>query len=372
MVTVSPDFVKVLNAMMRRDLDDWSTCWFWVLIASTAVVVFGLLAELPEVWAEILRPAWNWVRTFWNTRIKLEDFDGWEKACPELRIVAPTELSTRWKQFIAATALLGWILVAAGVAGEGVAEYFVNNAETNLRSFDQAVLIETQDSANSAAAAASLADTFSDKANANSKSAIEKSEVANLLAGKAQNKADVAGASAARSAQLVAKAEADAESAQQAALLLTAAASGHTFRPRLFNALKQAKPANVEVVWAIDDFKAEAFAKNLYKAFSDFGWQSSVGIRPDSRGTTNLGVTIFNKWVSHDPGQGWSMEPMYEVDPSFMERDLELDKRLSKVYVNRLCILALALNARLEKDASLKDEDSFRIKIGLPDRNTAK
>jgi hypothetical protein len=178
MVLVSPEFSNALNAMMRKDLDSWSTFWFWALIVSTAAVVVGIFAELPEVWAEVVRPTWNWIENFWNLRIKVEDFDGWGKVCPELRVFAPTDLGSGWKRFIGATALLGWIFVAVGVAGEGIAEYFVNDAETNLRAFDQAVLTETQQSSNSAAVAASLARTFADKAGAAAGKAEEKAREA--------------------------------------------------------------------------------------------------------------------------------------------------------------------------------------------------
>jgi hypothetical protein len=60
--------------------------------------------------------------------------------------------------------LAGWALVALGVAGEGIAEYFVDDAETDIRQFDEGVSEQAQRSANSAAAAASLANFFGERA----------------------------------------------------------------------------------------------------------------------------------------------------------------------------------------------------------------
>jgi hypothetical protein len=198
---ISPEFTRYLDAVMRGELDRWSAVWFWILIASTVAVVLGLIAELPEVWAEVIRPAWRWAKNLSSTKTRKYDFNGWERVCPELAVLGTTELSARAKAVIGVSALLGWMLVAVGVAGEGVAEYFVNDAETEVRAFDSAELAETQNSANSAAAASSLAFAFSDKSETASSNALVGAKDALTKAGAAQ--------------QSLGKAESDAQLAAQ-------------------------------------------------------------------------------------------------------------------------------------------------------------
>jgi hypothetical protein len=149
----SPEFAKYLDGMMRKDLDIWSSGWFWSLVASTIVVAIGIFCEAPEAWHAVAfgRTTIARIRWFWYVRVRKIDLRGWEQLCPELVTVRSHN-----ERRIAIAGFIGWMLVAFGVAGEGVGEYFVNDAETLLRAFDQAVLIETQNSANSAAAAASL------------------------------------------------------------------------------------------------------------------------------------------------------------------------------------------------------------------------
>ena len=161
MSPVDPDLARALSKMMRADLDVWSNCWFWSLVGSTIAVAIGIICEAPEVWQAVGlgRKTVARIRTFWYARVRKSDLNGWERLCPE-----PLKTNEHHRKWIARAGFVGWTLVALGVAGEGVAEYFVNDAETNLRSFDQAVLTETQQSANSAAMASSLANTFSDNA----------------------------------------------------------------------------------------------------------------------------------------------------------------------------------------------------------------
>jgi hypothetical protein len=356
MVPISPEYARQLDVTMRGDLDCWATFWFWILIASTVAVVFGLLAELPEVWAEVLRPTWRWAKNFFNTRVKKHEFNGWEKVCPELAILGHTELRSRWKTTIGASALLGWILVAVGVAGEGIAEYFVNDAETELRAFDQAELTETQNSANSAAAAASLADTFSDRADATSKSALGKSKEANDAADNAQQKAGAAEASADRVSQLEARLEADVESTD---LILTADAFGHKFRPLDFNVLvRNSRHAKVAIVYdAMGDSETKMFARKLSESLNDFKWQSSA------EGITAIpwrGVRIFNKWYSGAPIIG-AGSPQLEIDPTLWVKGME--NRIGHDNALRLAFLGVTLDASFEKDPTF-DENFFRIVIG--------
>ncbi|MHB8216893.1 MAG: hypothetical protein ACYDDS_12525 [Candidatus Sulfotelmatobacter sp.] len=161
MSPLDPDLARALGKMMRADLDVWSNWWFWSLVGSTIVVAIGIFCEAPEIWREVGlgHKTVARIRTFWYVRVRKRDLKGGERLCPEL--ITTNERHRRW---IARAGFVGWTLVALGVGGEGIGEYFLNDAETNLRAFDQTVLIETQQSANSAAMASSLANTFSDKA----------------------------------------------------------------------------------------------------------------------------------------------------------------------------------------------------------------
>jgi hypothetical protein len=158
---LSPEIASSIDNLMRRDLDVWANAWFWVLVVSTLIVVVGLICEAPEVLHAVGfgHKTIPRVRTFWYIHVRKIDLNGWEQLCPEL--VADKSVNVKR---IARWGLVGWSLVAAGVAGEGFAEYWVNDAETNLRAFEEGALIETQQSANSAAAASSLANTFANKA----------------------------------------------------------------------------------------------------------------------------------------------------------------------------------------------------------------
>jgi len=270
MVPVSPQYAAKLDAMMRADLDRWGEFWFKILIISTVAVVVGLLAELPEVWAEVIRPAWRWARNCWNTQFKQHDFSGWEKTCPELASLGHIELSSKWKTLVGITALLGWMLVAFGVAGEGIAEYFVNDSETNIRAFDQAVLIETQRSANSAATASSLAFTFSNKSEIASRNAVS-------LATGARTEAD----SFERDITSAKTQAADAESHLADALQRAANAEAELYRLRtprslirtdeLIAALKLFSGTEYTLNVFMDDESIQ-FTKSVAKVLDDAGW----------------------------------------------------------------------------------------------------
>jgi hypothetical protein len=357
MVPVSPEYAEKLDRMMRGDLDFWSTYWFWFLIKSTVAVVFGLMAELPEVWSEVFRPIWTWCRNVWRAKVRKKDFSGWEIVYPELTAVTQIELSHPQRAVIGALALLGWMLVAVGVAGEGIGEYFVNDAETNVRSFDDAVLAETQQAAGAAATSAKIADEEADAATRASK--------------EAQAKADRAGASAML-------AESDARNAQQYAtdlraellsfkLEASAIMSGHVFRRGNFKFAMGLGHPRVDIT-AVDGarFETVSFAESLGEMFEISKWHVA-----HTRMSEGRGVVIHNKWVSFSAisGPHAPRGASYEIDPDMPATDLVAVSggKLSWGEALKLSALSAALGAKLQKDPEEDfPDDSIRIIIGDP------
>ena len=126
---------------MRADLDAWSSFWFWILVASTIMVAIGIICEAPEIWqtVEFGRKTVERIREFWYIRLRKIDLNGLERLCPEL--ITKNHHNRQW---IAKIGFIGWVFVALGVMGEGVSEYFVNDAETNIRAFDETLLADAQ------------------------------------------------------------------------------------------------------------------------------------------------------------------------------------------------------------------------------------
>ena len=148
MSPLDPDLAQYLAKRMREDLDVWSNFWFWALVGSTIAVAIGIICEAPEVWQAIGfgRKTAERIRTLWYMRVRKIDLNGWERICPELVV----RKNHRRRKLIAQLGFIGWTLVAVGVAGEGLTEYFVNESETNIREVDEAGLKEAQNDANRA------------------------------------------------------------------------------------------------------------------------------------------------------------------------------------------------------------------------------
>src|ERR1700677_3182709 len=245
---ISSDVSLALDKLMRHDLDTWGSVWFRALVISTLVVVAGLICEAPEVFhaVGIGRNAGGRIRTFWYFRVRKIDLNGWQHLCPEL----VTDKSVNLRR-IAVWGLIGWSLVALGVAGEGVSEYFVNDAETDLRAFDQGTLNETQRSANSAAASSSLANTFAGKAEDRSKAALTKAGTAERSLAKAE--ADAGTAQAAAGSALTTATDAASRAQKAEASLGEAEAEAKNAESSASNALTLARGARTEA----DSFEEE-------------------------------------------------------------------------------------------------------------------
>src|SRR5260370_34816798 len=131
-----------IDDLMKADLLYWRGLWFGRLLLANAFVIGGLVLEYPELRYDM--------RSVDRNRIRFLRY----------RIV----ILERRLELAKVIAFVGWILIVVGVAGEMITEAVVFDADRNIEAFDGAVLAETQRSANSAAMAASLANTFADKA----------------------------------------------------------------------------------------------------------------------------------------------------------------------------------------------------------------
>jgi hypothetical protein len=141
-----PELASKIDDLMRVDLEYWADWWFRFLKVSTALVVIGVVFEGPEVFhvgVSVFRHWWHVIVNWWQTKRRLTDFCGWDEVCPELNVIArPNE--SRTPNWIAVMGLIGWMLVVFGVAGEGIAETVLADADSNLRSFNNALLTEAR------------------------------------------------------------------------------------------------------------------------------------------------------------------------------------------------------------------------------------
>lgn len=100
--------------------------WFALLVVSTVLVFVGVV---------------------------LEESEGWT---PYLKRLIPLQPITEYR-LIKKLAKLGWILICAGVMGEGVFEVLVTNADNAIHRFDEALLTKARREAGDAAVSARTA-----------------------------------------------------------------------------------------------------------------------------------------------------------------------------------------------------------------------
>jgi hypothetical protein len=117
---VSPGIVQALDELIRADLQNCRDSYFWWLIFSALVVAIGVILEGPEVIYETVG------------------------MCRRRFIKQESERERHTPDWITLLALLGWILVALGVAGEGIAEGYVSWADGTLQTFNDILLTETR------------------------------------------------------------------------------------------------------------------------------------------------------------------------------------------------------------------------------------
>src|SRR6266487_1090220 len=116
-----PAQVKYIDDLMRADLLYWRDLWFGWLLLSTKLVVVGLILEGPELTHELFS-----IRG--RSRIEPSGASLQESHTPD---------------WVKITALLGWLFIVAGVAGEWITDAVISDADSNIQAFNNALLAET-------------------------------------------------------------------------------------------------------------------------------------------------------------------------------------------------------------------------------------
>jgi hypothetical protein len=135
-----PTVSSAVDDLMKADLQYWRDYWFQWLLWSARAVVCGVFLEGPDLWYEL-------------SCLVHRKFGQWTS---KEKHQAP--------DWVTVAALLGWILVVAGVAGEVVTESFISQADGNLQTFNDVLLTEARKEAGAAKASAESAAAASSKA----------------------------------------------------------------------------------------------------------------------------------------------------------------------------------------------------------------
>lgn len=109
-----PALIRVLDEEVRASFQSLHDSYFHQLVAYGIAVALGIVLELPEVIKGIR-----------------EAFTGWKPA-------------KSVDQIIALVGVVGWLMVAGGVAGETICEALVFSADTLVQSFDSGLLTDAQ------------------------------------------------------------------------------------------------------------------------------------------------------------------------------------------------------------------------------------
>lgn len=346
MPPLDPDLVKALGKMMRADLNSWSSLWFWALVASTVLVVIGIIGEAPEVLEAVGfgDKTISRIRRFWYIRVRRVEFGGWERLCPEL-----IDSNPRHRKWIAKVALVSWVLIAVGVAGEGFAEYFVNDAESEIKAFDNAELIETQSSANSAAAASSLAFSFSDKSEKASSNAL-------VLATGARKEAD----SFEGDIRVAKTQAAEAESHLADALQRAANAEAELHRLKLSRSLVRSE----NLIAALKPFSGTEYRFNVFADDESIQFTKAVALALHAAGwirkqPTSAALGIPTLEVFFDQGVAEHVPTCIETGVSlhaYAKESLATLRVIPFQSLPKTVLAAMALNSAIAQSISPADE----------------
>lgn len=135
-MNVPPELAWHLDELVRVDLQSLRDSYFHWLLASSTLVAIGVILEGPEVVHEA-------IALFRRAPVSADD--GFDYGVPTSLQPAVAETQGRPKpNWITWVALVGWIFVAVGVAGEGVSEALVSKADSLIQDFNDIVLADAQ------------------------------------------------------------------------------------------------------------------------------------------------------------------------------------------------------------------------------------
>jgi len=243
-----PVQVKYIDDLMRSDLLYWRDLWFGWLLLSTKLVVVGLILEGPEL-----------IHEFFSIRgrVRVEAFGAslQESHTPD------------WVKIVA---LLGWLLIVAGVAGEWITDAVISDADNNIQAFNNALLAEAAKEAGDAKSSAQGASLAARESRVEAEKARQK-------AGEVAKEADAIE----RQLGKVAK--------EQFALQWHINLVAKSVSPRLidrkrFTQLMRGQPkASVEIWYEPNDEEAKFLAMqlNISLGKDGLGWDTQVGPFPD-------------------------------------------------------------------------------------------
>ncbi len=152
------------SGSLRSDLTQVRDCFFWLLLACTAIVAVGVVLEEAESWFPSGKP-------------RLDSIRGIPISPPLIK----------WKK---ALVRLGWKLLIIGVIGEGVFEGFTSWADGTLQDFNNTLLAITTEQAGNAMKSAKGAADAASRAQASANATDLDAKDAKKLAGHVASKAE--------------------------------------------------------------------------------------------------------------------------------------------------------------------------------------
>jgi hypothetical protein len=252
-----PDTLVGVDELIRSELEKFAAHWFWALLGFTLLVALGLVFEFPEIWHDTIGALKEICR------------------CPTVK----RKLSP-WAK-LAGT--FGWILIVAGVVGEGIAEGFLFKADGLVLKFDEILLAETTKSAGAAGASAIKAANAAKIAKDQSDAAVLSSSNALGLAKGARKEADSFEADIVSTKKLAA----DAESHLADALQRAANAEAELTRLKTPRSLVHSE----ELIAALKPFNGSEYTLNVFMDDESMQFTKAVA-----------GALAAAGWVRKQPG----------------------------------------------------------------------